>query len=250
MAGRSVALMLTLLALTGLVVFYLGVLTGRGLRDPNDTGASATATPGAVTAGQVATASLPSVQPTALNQALQAPTSQIEGLAKQERAASEQTQQLISRSKQQLALEDVPDKGTSSAKVAAPPAAPAAPTPAAKPIVQTTAKPAPWHPGKPARTSKTRQVPAASSSAPAATDADEGSFTVQVFSSPQQQHAQEILTDLKKKGFPAYMNQFQAADKRTWYRVRVGKGTRAEADALSAQIQNATSNIEPRVLKQ
>lgn len=241
MAGRTVVLLLLLLALTGLVVFYLGVITGKGLRDPNQPMLADATAPAATEAKPAA---LPGAQPTALNHALQAPNGQIEGLKKEGDTANQQTQQLLSRAKQELVLDEVRDKG-------APPAAGnlAPPAPAAK----TAAQPAPKTPAHPAATAQhaTQKKPAAvrAPAPPAAAESD-GFFTVQVFSSPQQQHAQDILADLKKKGFPAYMNQFQAADKRTWYRVRVGKSTRSEADALATKIRGSTTNLEPRVMKQ
>ena len=261
MAGRTVAFLLVLLALSGLVIFYLGVLTGKGLRDPNQPTAADAAPPAPA---PVAAEAKPA--PTALNHALQAPTGQIEGLKKDESSAHQQTQQLLSRAKQELALEEVP------AQHAAPPVAPA-PQPAAPAAAKTAVQPAPVAAPAPARpaappavTAKPaapaapakKKAPAAARApvppvapVPAAAADSEGGFTVQVFSSPQQQHAQEILTDLKKKGFPAYMNQFQAADTRTWYRVRVGKGTRQEADALAAKLRQAAGNLQDlRVMKQ
>jgi cell division septation protein DedD len=116
--------------------------------------------------------------------------------------------------------------------------APAAPRAAAPRPAQPTPqkKPAP----------AAAQAPAPPVPAPAD---GEGVFTVQVFSSPQQQHAQEILADLKRRGFPAYINQFQSADNRTWYRVRVGKGTRQEADALAARLRQTANLQDLRVLK-
>ncbi len=251
MAGRTVALLLLLLGLTGLVVFYLGVITGKGLRDPNQpTLADANALAPAATDAKPAAS--PGVQPTALNHALQAPNGQIEGLKKEGDSANQQTQQLLSRAKQELVLDEVRDKGTP------PVASNLAPAPitAANSAAKTAAQPAPKTPAKPAAPAQTatQKKPAAARApappaAPAAAESD-GVFTVQVFSSPQQQHAQDILADLKKKGFPAYMNQFQAADKRTWYRVRVGKSTRAEADALAVKIRGSTTNLDPRVMKQ
>jgi cell division septation protein DedD len=263
LAGRTVFVLLVLLALTGLVIFYLGVVTGKGLRDPNQPAAVEAAAPApAASAGEAK----PAPVPTALNHALQAPTGQIEGLKKDESTATQQTQQLLSRAKQELALDEVQPKSAvpPAPPVAAPPAPAALPAPlppaALQPAARTAEQPAPKAQAKPAAAPLAqpaaaplkKQAPAAARAPapPAAATADsESLFTVQVFSSPQQAHAQEILADLKKRGFPAYMNQFQAADKRTWYRVRVGKGTRAQADALATRLRQATNLQDLRVLK-
>jgi cell division septation protein DedD len=237
MAGRTVALLAGLLALTGLVIFYLGVVTGKGLRDPNASDTAATTAPAPTTDAATGTT------PTALNHALTAQNGQIEGLKKDETDANAQTQQLLSRAKQQLDMEEVkpgasattpPAASTPAAKTAAQPAAPAA-------------KPASARPKPAAAPAQKKPMPAvAKTAAPA--DA-EGGYTVQVFSSPQQQSAQDILSDLKKKGFPAYLNPFQAADKRTWYRVRVGKGSRQDAESLAAKIRQQSTLQDLRVLK-
>jgi cell division septation protein DedD len=240
MAGRTVAMLLLLLSLTGLVIFYLGVITGKGLRDPNAP-AVADSAPPASPAGEA-----PRSAPTALNHALQAPGNQIEGLKKEGDATNQQTQQLLSRAKQELALDEVTTKpAPASAPAAKSPTQPAASAPTSAARTATSAKPAPV---------AARPAPAAAprSAAPeksAATANGDGQYTVQVFSSPQQQGAQDVLTDLKKKGFPAYMNQFQAADKRTWYRVRVGKMSRQDAEALAGRIRQQANLHDLRVLK-
>jgi cell division protein FtsN len=228
MAGRTVALMLGLLALTGLVVFYLGVVTGKGLRDPNLPVTSNATAP--ASAADAKTAPVP----TALNQALTAQNGQIEGLKKDESTANQQTQQLLSRAKQQVEMEEVPAKpapAIASAKPAESATAPSAPQ----------KKPAP----APAKTAPAKPV---ARSAPSASVSEE-TYTVQVFSSPQQQSAQDVVAELKTKGFPAYINQFQAADRRTWYRVRVGKGSKQESDALAARLRQQTTLQDLRVLK-
>jgi|SRR5579863_3500721 len=219
MAGRTVALLLGLMAVTGLVIFYLGVITGKGLRDPNaPVTADAAATPAPANATAVPAAN-------ALNHALTAQNGQIEGLKSDESAADQQTQQLLTRGKQELALEDVTQR------------------PDAKTASQPATKPAPAKPAAPSETPQKKPAVAAK-----ATNS-EGGYTVQVFSSPQKQNAQEIVSDLKKKGFPAYLNQFQAADKRTWYRVRVGKGSRQEAETMANKLRQASTLQDLRVLK-
>lgn len=233
MAGRTAVLLLGLLALTGLVIFYLGVLAGKGLRDPNQPAADAA---GSAPAAQ----SKPAPAPTALNEALTAQTGRIEGLKTEESAASQQTQQLLTQAKQQLDMEELPAKAAAPAGGTTAQSAPKRGLPApVQPAPQKKAPPAAAKPASPDL--------AAHPAAPAS-DA-QGAYTVQVFSSPQQQSAQEILSELKRKGFPAYLNQFQAADNRTWYRVRVGKGSRQEAENLAVRLRRHSTLHGMRVLK-
>ena len=236
MAGRTVVVMLGLLALTGLVIFYLGVLAGKGLRNPNQ--------PAAVpSASAPAPPSKPAPTPTALNEALTAQTGRIEDLASDESAASRQTDQLLTEGKQQIDMEELPAKPT------APPAPGAGTVAESGPKRAATAPlpPAPRHKAPPAAANPASANPLAHPAAPAAEG--QGAYTVQVFSSPQQQSAQEILAELKRKGFPAYLNQFQAADHRTWYRVRVGKGSRQEAENLAVRLRRHSTLHGMRVIK-
>jgi len=227
MAGRTVALLLGMLALTGLVVFYLGVVTGKGLRDPNQPAPADGAAPAPAAEAKSAPAA------TALNQALTSQTGQIEGLKKDESAANQQTQQLLSRAKQQIEMEEVPAK----------PAPPANSAATAQPAPQKKAAP----PAKPAAAKPAAARPAAAKPAPPVPAGE--AYTVQVFSSPQRQSAQDVVSDLKSKGFPAYINAFQAADRRTWYRVRVGKGSKQEAETVAAKLRQQSTLQDLRVLK-
>jgi cell division septation protein DedD len=227
MAGRTVALLLGMLALTGLVVFYLGVVTGKGLRDPNQPAPADGAAPAPAAESKSAPAA------TALNQALTSQTGQIEGLKKDESAANQQTQQLLSRAKQQIEMEEVPAK----------PAPPANSAATAQPAPQKKAAPT----AKPAAARPAAAKPAAAKPAPPVPAGE--AYTVQVFSSPQRQSAQDVVSDLKSKGFPAYINAFQAADRRTWYRVRVGKGSKQEAETVAAKLRQQSTLQDLRVLK-
>lgn len=264
MSGRTLLTLLSLFVLTGLVVFYLGVLTGKGLRDPNATTAAAP-TPGGAPGAAAGTAGSPGgTANLAFNQALTAPNAQIEGLKSDQARLSEQTSKLMTQARKELELEEVPVKSSLAAQsnnmapAASKPAAPAAPpavsmaaapqTPRpAAPKAAAAVAPAP----KPAAPSASKTAaPAAPKAVTAPAAAPEGMYTVQVFSSTNQRSAQELMATLKKKGFPAYLNQFQAEDKKTWYRVRVGKGTKAEAEALAARLKQDGAAKAPRVMQQ
>ena len=45
------------------------------------------------------------------------------------------------------------------------------------------------------------------------------------------------------------MNRFQAADQKTWYRVRVGKISRVEAERLEAELRNRANLKNPRIIQ-
>jgi cell division protein FtsN len=248
MSGRTLLTLLSLLTLTGLVVFYLGVVTGKGLRDPNPPAAAALA-PGAPGAGQPAAGAPGSLT---FNQALTAPNSQIEGLRTEQNKLAERTQNLVAQTRQELELEEVPTKTPLAAAAPAAPKGTAVKSTPVSPAV--AAKPSAAPPALPrvaAAAPPTVQKPAAKPAPKPAAGAARGdtSYTVQVFSSMQQQNAQDLMAALKKKGFPAYLNQFQDADKKTWYRVRVGTGSKAEADSLAERLKRDGDIKSPRVLK-
>src|SRR5262245_57683028 len=147
MSGRTLLTMLLLLSLTGLVVFYLGVVTGKGLRDPNPpTVASATA-PGAPAAA---------TNPANLtfNQSLSSPSPQIEGLKTEQAKLSDNTNKLVAQAKQELELEEVPAKSALTPPPAKPAAAASKPAVAAvapaKPAASVAAAPAAPKPAAPA----------------------------------------------------------------------------------------------------
>jgi hypothetical protein len=256
---------LCLLGMTGVVLFYLGMVSGKGLRDPNRP--SAPAESGAGAAPQAAPGA-----PTAFNEALTSPTPKIEDLKSNSAKLGAQTQSLIQEAKQRLE----PPRAAKQPVEPAPPSAPASQAPVtaapsvAPPAVATAAPPkpaaaapppaaapprpkaaaVPKQPARPRPAASPPPAPAAPAAQPApVTAGGDGDFTVQVFSSPQQQSAMDLLASLKRRGFPAYLNQFQAADQKTWYRVRVGRGSRAEADALAERLRREANVEAPRVLK-
>lgn len=238
MSGRTLLTLLLLLSLTGLVVFYLGVMTGKGMRDPNAPTIAATA-PGA-TPGTPGAATNPANL--TFNQSLGSTAPQIEGLKTEQSKLSDNTNKLVAQAKQELELEEVSAKSTQTAPAKPAPKPAAVPPAAAKPAATVAAAPAP----KPSAV-----APAAKPAAkPAPAMSGEGGYTVQVFSSTKQANAQDLVNTLKSKGFPAYLNQFQADDKQVWYRVRVGKGTKPEADAMAARLIKDGGIKAPRVLQQ
>jgi cell division septation protein DedD len=237
LSGRTLLLLVGLMGLTGLVVFYLGLVTGKGLRDPNQPPPPAAAASGP--AQQSPDTAL------TFSKALTAPQAQIEGLKQDGSKAAEQTQQLIARAKQQLELEEVPAKSAAPAPVAQKPAPAVAPQP---PATAASAAPTPAAAHPPAKPAVPPAPAPRAKPGPGAAAAGE-EYTVQVFSSMKQQSAQEMMAELKKKGFPAFLNQFQAADRKTWYRVRVGKGSKAQAEALAERLRRESNIESPRVLK-
>jgi cell division septation protein DedD len=272
MSGRTLLTLLSLLTLTGLVVFYLGVVTGKGLRDPNPPVAATATPPGTPATAQAGAAANPSGL--TFNQALTAPNGQIEGLKTEQSKVSAQTQNLLSRA-QELELEEVPAKTPLASAAAPAPKTPAMKAASTSPATASVAKAVPTPqaaasaakavptpqaaapaakavsaPAATAAAPKAAAAPAPARAAPKAAPAGAGGFTVQVFSSTQQKSAQDLMADLKKKGYAAYLNQYQAEDKKTWYRVRVGHGTRAEVEALAERLKHESNVAAPRVLKQ
>lgn len=212
MEGRTLMLLVGLMALTGLVVFYLGVMTGRALRDPNLSVATATVQEATPTADEGA----PSGSGLGFNEALTGG----EGSLKTDGAqVTERTRELLSRAEQQLDLEEVTPKK---------------PQPVTAPTVKQPSAPSAAAPKRPSQ--------------PQAGVLPAGEFTVQVFSSREQARAQELMRTLQSKGFPSYLNRFESTDKQVWYRVRVGKTTRDEAEVLSSRLKGEPEVRDPRIL--
>lgn len=219
MEGRTLYLLLALMALTGVVIFYLGLVTGMGMRDPN--APAPVAQQGAATdGGDQQEEALPQENTLSFNRALQDEQPLIEGLTVEQEQAEQQTQALISRAKDEMEMEEVAAKG------------PAAPDEPAKPEVEQAAASQPQ--------------PAEEPSAPAA----EGEvYTVQVFSSQQQDKAHSLVNKLQGMGFSAYMNRYQAPDNEVWFRVRVGRISRPEAESLKGELQSEANLQATQIIK-
>ncbi len=214
MEGRTLALLVGLLALTGVVTFALGVVTGMGMRVP------ATAIPVATQPPQPPQQDVPPVsqQGLAFNKGLKAPEPTIEGLKINAGDASKQTDTLLKRARE-LTLEEIPQPGAARAQKT-PAKLRSADVPPAPPPVQ--ARPAPL---------------------------EKELFTVQVFSSRQRKNARDLMERLRKQGFGAYMNQFQGSDGQTWFRVRVGKNGRSGAEKLVKRLREKAKMKAPRIIR-
>jgi len=208
MEGRTILLMLSMMGLTGVVIFALGIVTGMGMRDPNS----------AIPVAAISTAPPESGEPTpkpeslAFNAGVKSREPTIEGLQLKEAEASGATRSLLKRAERELKLEELPVKRAS----------------------------APSHPPR-----KPKEPAAASNSY----DAGSRLYTVQVFSSRRQVNARELMGRLKRQGFDAYMNQYQGADRKTWYRVRVGKLNRADAQRTMDRLKSQAKLKAPRIIQ-
>ena len=233
MESRTLYLLLSLMVLTGVVVFYLGVETGRALRDPN--------VPVPLSA-EIRTPGLRAIQdtgstPKAFNGALQSEKNLVEGLKRDQNQAALKTQNLLKRTDRFKMEEVLPAKsgqpGTKTAVTQPKAAKPAlVKSPATKkPATEKAVTAAPY---KPAR----------------AKVADDGSlYTVQVFSSQYQKNAQDLANRLKNKGFPAYVSRFQSSTNQVRFRVRVGKTTKTRAVELSDRLKREALMRKPQLTK-
>jgi cell division protein FtsN len=223
--GRTMMLMVGLLVLTGVVVFYLGMLSGMGMRGaeafPPVAGITPNATPPNAPQGA-------EEQALTFNQELQAGQEQSQGLTVSDSQISRRTRDLLNRAERELVLEET-----------TPPAAPKAP---AQPQASQPAAPRASEPTAPS----VNRAPAPSN--PPATSSSDTQYTVQVFSSTSQEKAQALMTKLRRQGFNAYLNQFQSAQNRTWYRVRVGRSGKADAEALEQRLRKETDLRDTAVL--
>lgn len=215
MERRTLMLLLSLMGLTGIVVFSLGVVTGMGMRVPE--GALPVVTQ-ALTPNE-GKAPSPGAGSPAFEAGLKSTTPTIEGLETEQALASRQTRSLVERAERVLKLEEVAPK-----RRQAPAARGNNPPPVKKQV----------------------QRPTALSNLPSVT---RGQYTVQVFSSQHRQNARALMVKLKKLGFDAYMNQFQGSDRRTWFRVRVGKTSRPEAERLVDRLRSEAKMKTPRIVQ-
>lgn len=212
MEGRTIALMVGMMALTGVVLFALGMVTGMGMRDPSGglpVAALSTALP-------ARSEPSPPAESLAFNKGVAAPESTIEGLKLKESEASGKTRILLKRAERELKLEEIPvsrPRATSN-------------PPAAKPAAQASNPPA----------------------APA-TKAKAVLYTVQVFSSRHQGRARDLMLKLKRQGFAAYMNQYQGTNRESWFRVRVGKLNRADAQRMVDSLKSKAKLKAPRIIQ-
>ena len=233
MESRTLYLLLSLMALTGVVVFYLGVETGRALRDPNAPVplSAEIRTPGTLAAQD------PGATPKAFNQALQSEKNLIEGLREDQNKAALKTQNLLKRTDRFKMEEVLPAK---SNLLGAKPQGKA-------PDMEKPALASNLAPKKPAAKNALKAV---ANNPARARVADDGSlYTIQVFSSRFQKNAQDLANRLKNKGFPAYVSRFQSSRNEVRYRVRVGKTSKARALELSDRLKRDALMREPQLTK-
>ena len=233
MESRTLYLLLSLMALTGVVVFYLGVETGRALRDPN---APVPLSAEIRTPGPKAVQDTGST-PRAFNRALQSEINLIEGLKKDQNQATLKTRNLLKRTDRFKMEEVLP------AKTGQPGIGPQV-------IQPNPQKPALARNPAPKRPATEKAVQAAPSNKARVKAADDGSlYTVQVFSSRFQKNAQDLAGRLKNKGFPAYVSRFQSSQNEVRYRVRVGKTTKSRALELSERLKQKALMRKPQLTK-
>ena len=173
----------------------------------------------------------------------------VEDLWKTQQQTSQDTEHLLSRAQRELTVEEVPatpaakqPAATQAQTSAAAPANPSATAPVGsipRGSGSAVTQPAPRNP-----------APAATKGQPAATAAarDSELYTVQVFSSKSRESAVGLVDRLKGMGFAAYLNQFQDSGRNTWYRVRVGKTNKTEAERLKSSLQERANLKSPQVL--
>ena len=213
MEGRTIMLMVGMMALTGLVIFALGMVTGMGMRDPS----------GALPVASLATPPpdnsepVPPAESLAFNKGVEAQQPTIEGLQQKESQASGQTDLLLKRAERELKLEEIP----------------------------VTRPKALSNPAKNKPAARASNPPVAASEAPAAGEL----YTVQVFSSRHQVRARELMLRLKRQGFDAYINQYQGANRENWFRVRVGKLNRADAQRMMNRLKAEAKLKAPRIIQ-
>lgn len=227
MSGRTLFLAVILAGLTGLTLFYLGMVTGMGMRTPgsdpqiageDDAKPGQKETPGDAPGqspgqGTIETggAAKPSDTDLTFYRNLKSENAVVDDLKKNQDQAAKETADLLNRSQRELKTEE---ETISHPLVANPPPSGAKPA---------TTKPAPAPAGE--------------------------RFTVQVFSSTSRDKANDLISRLRKQGFSAYLNQFQDNKKHTWYRVRVGKVEKAEAEKLKIRLTKEAGLKAPKVQK-
>jgi len=232
MEGRTLYLLLTLMVLTGVVVFYLGLVTGKAMRDPNTTVALSAElrTPGLPGAGDGAQ---PARRELAFSDALKGKDPLIEGLRTEGESAAQKTQSLLKEGDRQLELKEV--------AVPSPKAILSTPTATVSSTGQGTPKPS-------ARTEPSSPVTVTPAAPP--TDTIPGDlYTVQVFTSRFEKNARDLVDRLRNQGFSAYLNRYQSSKNQVLYRVRVGRTSKPEADALLRRLKSEAGLKEPQIRK-
>ncbi len=72
-----------------------------------------------------------------------------------------------------------------------------------------------------------------------------GQYTVQLAAFQNQAQASSLMNSLKSNGYPAFIKQYQSADKKTWYRVRVGTfATKEKAAEYGDQLKKQQPEVK------
>ncbi len=71
-----------------------------------------------------------------------------------------------------------------------------------------------------------------------------GRYTIQIAAFQKEEEAKQIVTNLKSKGYPAFIKTAEVSGKGTWYRVRIGTFTTRVTAKLYA---NNLKNLEPSI---
>ena len=241
MEAPTLFLLLGMMIATGVVLFYLGMVTGMAMREPTPQVAATTTADPATTQPPTAAENL------SFNKALEQTTTPLESVQTRTGQATQRTEELLSKARKEMELEEstTAQNGGKPAAAAQNGGKPAATTQNGGNSA-TTANAA-----RPAATARTPTAPAGgSATSPAATaPRDSGLYTVQVFSSQSHERAQELVTRLKGKGYGAFLSRFETSDRQVWYRVRVGKTSREEADAMADKLINEERLTSTQVLK-
>ena len=195
MEGRTLYILLALMGTTGLVIFYLGIVTGQAMRDPN--------LPVSMTS-EIRTSTgesgdTPAAGSLTFNQSLTSKEEKIEGLRLESNAAESRTRNLVAEVNNQLQMEEV-NKAPAANQAAATPPQNQAGNPPQSPLVETGKTPQP---------------------------ADNGPrYTVQVFSSQDETKSKQLVDRLRSLGFDPFIKSFKTKEGQMWYRVRVGESNR------------------------
>jgi len=205
---KALVFFLVLVALTASTVFYLGIILGRSMRDPNRV------SPPAASAGAVETGT-EAVQPTGkLN------IYDIKNEAKD-------IEELKRDSTKALNKADSVLKQAEPAK----PESPSASVPE-KPAPATEEKPGSFTPTWP--DDKT------------ATDTKEVRYTIQIMATRDYEKAVRIVTEMRKKGFNAYLEDITVEENKI-HRVRVGRVTKEEIEPLKTKLSKVVGGLDMKM---
>ena len=72
-----------------------------------------------------------------------------------------------------------------------------------------------------------------------------GKYTVQIGAFQVQNEANKLVSSMKSKGYPAFLQEVKATDGKTWYRVRVGTfTTRSDANTYGNRLKESEPGIK------